>query len=159
MGNYCCCPGTKNSEDNQSQNNIFKRPSAQMKFTTFNTYNNYNSINGLQMRKRKPKAFNPFKELNMPDYSINKDISQTLEIKSDEDALMFGGPEGVDSSHPSLYFGDLTAIINEQNKSKDSPSRPKPQARVEMKSVVSFGNFNMIAIPETVGRQKEPSDQ
>ena len=89
----------------------------------------------------------------MPDYSINKDISQTLEIKSDED-LMFGGADGIDSSHPSLVFGDLTAIINEQNKSKDSPSsRPLPQPRVELKSVVSFGNFNMIPIKEnTAGR-------
>ena len=51
----------------------------------------------------------------MPDYSINKDMSQTLEIKSDEDMIL----DSIDQSHPSLVFGDLTAIINEQNKNKE----------------------------------------
>lgn len=105
MGNYCCCPDSKNSEDTHSQ---IRGSSIRMKFINFNTYNNVNHIaKPLLQKKRKPKAFNPFWDPSMPEYSINKDISATMEI--DEMESM----ELIDQSHPSLVFGDLTAIINE----------------------------------------------
>jgi hypothetical protein len=82
----------------------------------------------------------------MPDYSINRDISfQGLESDAE---LIFEASPGFDSSHPSRDFGDLTAIINEQNKSKETKKiLHLTQKRLDLKSVVSFGNLNVISIP------------
>ena len=95
--------------------------------------------------KKKPKAFNPFRDQCVPEYSINK--------SANDDEMLFD---------QSRDFSDLTAIINEQNKSKDDSQDllkpPKTELKSVKRSMISFGNYK-ASDQDTLRKKKESNNE